>query len=95
MGGLVVYGAESFGGGDFSSKLRGEGSLNSPIDEGQTSTMPCHLGNIASRTNTVVECNPQTGRLVSNPAGKKLGKQEHRPVSGPCGCRQLGRPPSA
>ena len=91
----MVYGAESFGGGDFSSKLRGEGSLNSPIDEGQTSTMPCHLGNIASRTNTVVECHPQTGRFVSNPAGEKLGQREYRPVSGPCGCRQLGRPPSA
>jgi myo-inositol-1(or 4)-monophosphatase len=52
--------------------IRGEGALNSPIDEGQISTMLCHLGNIAYRTNTVVECNPQTGRLLNNPAGEKL-----------------------
>ena len=65
--------------GNFLSAIRGEAALNSPIDEGQISTMLCHLGNIAYRTNTVVECNPQTGRLVNNPAGEKLWKREYRP----------------
>jgi predicted dehydrogenase len=65
--------------GNFLSAIRGEAALNSPIDEGQISTMLCHLGNIAYRTNTVVECNPQTGRLLNNPAGEKLWKREYRP----------------
>jgi hypothetical protein len=64
---------------NFLSAIRGEAALHSPIDEGQISTMLCHLGNIADRTNTVVECDPQTGGLVNNPAGETLWKREYRP----------------
>ena len=58
--------------GNFLDAIRGNAKLNSPIAEGQKSTMLCHLGNIAYRTNTVVRCNPQTGKLIDNPAGEKL-----------------------
>ncbi len=58
--------------GNFLDAIRGNGKLNSPIDEGQKSTMLCHLGNIAYRTNTVVRCDPATGKMVSNPEGEKL-----------------------
>jgi predicted dehydrogenase len=64
--------------GNFLEAIRGKGSLNSPIEEGQKSTMLCHLGNIAYRTNTVVQTDPKTGKLVNNPAGEKLWKREYR-----------------
>lgn len=65
--------------GNFIEAIRGNAKLNSPIDEGQKSTMLCHLGNIAYRTNTVVRCDPKTGRLIDNPEGEKLWKREYRP----------------
>jgi predicted dehydrogenase len=58
--------------GNFVAAIRGEAELNSPIDEGQKSTMLCHLGNIAYRTNTVVRCDPQTGAVIDNPAAARL-----------------------
>ena len=64
--------------GNFIEAIRGNGSLNSPIDEGQVSAMLCHLGNIAYRTNTVVRCDPGTGRLIDNPPGEKLWKRSYR-----------------
>jgi len=65
--------------GNFLDTIRGKASLNSPIEEGQKSTMLCHLANIAYRTNTVVQVDPKTGRLINNPAGEKLWKREYRP----------------
>ncbi len=61
--------------GNFIEAIRGNAKLNSPISEGQKSTMLCHLGNIAYRTNTVVRCDPKTGKLIDNPAGEKLWKR--------------------
>ena len=37
--------------------------------------MMCHLGNIAYRTNTVVRCDPKTGKLIDNPEGERLWKR--------------------
>jgi hypothetical protein len=51
-------------------------SLNSPIAEGQKSTMMCHLGNMAYRTNTVVKCDPKTGKILDNPEALKLWGRE-------------------
>ncbi len=58
--------------GNFIEAIRGNAKLNSPIVEGQKSTMMCHLGNIAYRTNTVVRCDPATGKMIGNPEGEKL-----------------------
>jgi len=72
------------GGGDaahisnFLEAVRGHETLNSPIVEGQKSAMMCHLGNIALRTNTVVRCDPTTGKMLDNPAGEKLWRREYR-----------------
>lgn len=65
--------------GNFIEAIRGNAKLNSPIDEGQKSTMLCHLGNIAYRTNTVVRCDPKTGKILDNPAAEKLlARPEYR-----------------
>jgi predicted dehydrogenase len=66
--------------GNFIAAIHGEAELTSPIDEGQKSTMLCHLGNIAYRTGTVVRCDPQTGAVLDNPAAEQLwGRPAYRP----------------
>ena len=47
-------------------------ALNQDIVEGQKSTQWCHLGNIAYRTQSVLEVDPKTGRIRNNPAAQKL-----------------------
>jgi len=64
--------------GNFLEAIRGKATLNSPIEEGQKSTLMCHLANIAYRTNTVVKCDPKTGKLIDNPEAEKLWKREYR-----------------
>ncbi len=65
---------------NFIDAIRMGTKLNSPIVEGQKSTMLCHLGNIAYRTNTVVQCDPKTGKMLDNPAALKLwGRDAYRP----------------
>jgi predicted dehydrogenase len=65
--------------GNFLEAIRGNAKLNSPIDEGQKSTMLCHLGNLAYRTNTVVRCDPKTGQVLDKAAVEKLwGRPEYR-----------------
>jgi predicted dehydrogenase len=65
--------------GNFIAAIRGEAELTSPIDEGQKSTMLCHLGNIAYRTNSVVRCDPLTGAVLDNPAAERLwGRPAYR-----------------
>lgn len=82
--GAKTGGGKGAGGGDaahignFLEAIRGNAKLNSPIDEGQKSTMLCHLGNLAYRTNTVVRCDRKTGKLIDNPAAEKLWKREYR-----------------
>lgn len=82
--GVKVSEGKGAGGGDpahmgnFLDAIRGKSTLNSPIEEGQKSTMMCHLANIAYRTNTVVKCDPKTGKLIDNPEGEKLWKREYR-----------------
>jgi predicted dehydrogenase len=64
---------------NFLEAIRGRATLNSPIAEGQKSTMLCHLGNIAYRTNTVVRCDAKTGAVIDNPRAMALwGRESYR-----------------
>ena len=49
---------------------------HSPIDQGVTSTLMCHLGNIAYRTDSVLQCDPETGRARSG-AARRLWDREY------------------
>ncbi|MFA6543545.1 MAG: Gfo/Idh/MocA family oxidoreductase [Limisphaerales bacterium] len=73
------------GGGDiphfqnFSDAIRENKPLNSPISEGQKSSMLCHLANIAYRTSSVLNIDPKNGHILGNPEAQKLWKREYRP----------------
>lgn len=58
--------------GNFLAALRGEEPLNSPIVEGQKSTLLCHLGNLAHRTRTMIHFDPETRKVIDNPEAEKL-----------------------
>ncbi len=64
--------------GNFLDAIRGNTKLNSPIDEGQKSTMLCHLGNLAYRTGSMIHCDPKTGKIKNNPEAEKLWKRDYR-----------------
>lgn len=63
---------------NFANAIREGTKLNSPISEGQKSTMLCHLGNIAYRSGQTLNVDPKTGRIVDNPAAMKFWKREYR-----------------
>ena len=66
--------------GNFLEAIRDKAKLNSPIAEGQKSTMLCHLGNIAYRTGTTVHFDPATRKIVNNPEADKLwARSSYRP----------------
>lgn len=64
--------------GNFIEAIRGNATLNSPIDEGQKSTMMCHLANMAYRSNTVVRCDPKTGKILDNAEAQKFWSRDYR-----------------
>ncbi len=53
--------------------------MESCLGPGEGGGLLCHLGNIAYRTNTVLECDPETGRAANNPAAEKPWKRAYRP----------------
>lgn len=66
--------------GNFIESIRGNSKLTSPIDQGHKSVLLCQLGNIALRTNSVINCDPKTGRILNNPAAEKLWSREYEPA---------------
>lgn len=63
---------------NFLEAIRGKGKLNSEIEEGQTSAMLCHLGNIAFRNSSVVSFDPEAKKLVGQPEAQALWSREYR-----------------
>jgi len=53
--------------------------LNSPIREGQKSTLLCHLGNIAQKTGRTLECDPTNGQILGDEDAMKLWGRDYEP----------------
>ncbi len=62
---------------NFLASVRGEAKLNSEIALGATSTLLCHLGNIAHRTGRTLHCDPKTGSIHNDPDAMKLWTKEY------------------
>jgi predicted dehydrogenase len=63
---------------NFLDAVRGKAKPNSEIEVGQTSTMLCHLGNIAYRTGHMIHFDPKSRKIVDDNAAKKLWSREYR-----------------
>lgn len=62
---------------NFLAGVRGSAKLNSEIAEGATSTLLCHLGNIAHRTGKSLKCDPATGKPAGDPAAMAFWSREY------------------
>jgi predicted dehydrogenase len=63
---------------NFIEGIRDGQKLNSEIEDGQKSTMLCHLGNIAWRTGHTINFDPQKSRIMDDRAASKLWSREYR-----------------
>ncbi len=64
---------------NFMETIRGNAKPNSEIAVGQKSAMLCHLGNIAYRSGSTIDFDPQTRRIIGNPeAERKYWSREYR-----------------
>ena len=64
---------------NFIQAIRGQATLNSEIEEGQRSTMLCHLGNLAWRTRAALAIDIATGKLQhATSEQQRLWSREYR-----------------
>ncbi len=63
---------------NFLKSIRGEAKPNSEIAVGQTSTLLCHLSNIAYRTGHTIQFDPVARKIVGDKAAEKLWGREYR-----------------
>ena len=59
--------------------IRDGAKQNSPIDEGQKTTLLCHLGNIAQKTGHTLHCDPANGRILENEEAMSLWRRDYEP----------------
>ena len=64
---------------NFADAIRDGKPLRAEIEEGQTSTLLCHLGNIAWRTGHTIDYDPQTRQIRDDRAASALWEREYRP----------------
>jgi predicted dehydrogenase len=62
---------------NFVDSVRGEATLNSPINEGHKTVLLCHLANIAQRTGRTLHCDPKNGHILNDAAAMKYWRREY------------------
>jgi predicted dehydrogenase len=62
---------------DFLDAVRSGRRPNADIEIAHQSTLLCHLGNIAFRTASVLQLDPQNGHILGNPEANKLWSREY------------------
>lgn len=62
---------------DFLDSIRNNRPSNANIVEAHRSTLLCHLGNIAYRTNSVLAIDPSNGHIQDNPAAAAMWTREY------------------
>jgi len=63
--------------GNFLQAVRGGGRLASDIEEAHKSTLLCHLGNIAHRTQRALRCDGSNGRILQDEAAARMWTREY------------------
>jgi|TARA_B100002003_G_scaffold59639_1_gene55055 predicted dehydrogenase len=64
---------------NFLETIRGQATQTAPIDQGHTSVLLCHLGNIAQRTGRALDCDPSNGRIMNDAEAMKLWSRDYEP----------------
>lgn len=64
---------------NFLSCVRSGDVPRAEIEEAHRSTLLCHLGNIAYRTNSVLQIDPSNGHIKNHPEAEKLWSREYEP----------------
>ncbi len=64
---------------NFLEGIREGKPLKSEIEEGQKSTVLCHLANIAWRTGHTINFDPKTRKIVGDDAAAALASRTYRP----------------
>ena len=72
------YSLDSLHFSNFIDAIREGKPLHSEIEDGQKSTLLCHLGNIAWRTGHTVNFDPATHKIQNDPAATALWKRTYR-----------------
>ena len=62
---------------NFIDSIRGDATINSPMNEAHKSILLCHLANIAQRTGRTLHCDPKNGYVLNDPGAMKLWKREY------------------
>jgi predicted dehydrogenase len=63
---------------NFFNAIRKGEALNAEIAEGNTSTLLCHLGNMAYRTGQTIHVDPETGHPLKSSEATRLWKRDYR-----------------
>jgi predicted dehydrogenase len=64
---------------NFVQAIRAGEKLNSEIEDGQKSTLLCHLGNIAYRVGQTVHFDPVGRKIIDSPEATALWQREYAP----------------
>lgn len=62
---------------NFVDSIRGNATINSPMNQAHKSILLCHLANISQRTGQTLHCDPKNGYILNDPTAMKLWKREY------------------